>query len=178
MYNLNKMKNYNADNEPWFLVQTKPNAEAVAFSNLENQEITAFMPLHKITRRKASKFQTILRPLFPGYVFISLELNSVLWQKVKNTRGVTRVVRFGLEPSQVPSEIIKELFACCDANGNFQRNEKFEIGVNIQIKEGPLAGAIGNIIDINPKKRVQILFDFMGQTSKITVDTSALKPVY
>jgi transcriptional antiterminator RfaH len=171
------MKNHVTTERPWFLVQTKPNAEAVAFRNLENQNITAFMPLHKTTRRKPSKFQTILRPLFPGYIFISLELNSVLWRKIKSTRGVTRVVRFGREPSQVPSEIIKELFAYCDTDGVFQREEKFVIGNNIQIKKGPLAGAIGSIIDIDPKKRVQILFDFMGQTSKLTIDASVLNPI-
>lgn len=174
---MTEKKNDNAKEQPWFLVQTKPNAEALAFQNLENQEITAFLPLHKTTRRKTYKFQTILRPLFPGYVFISLELNDVLWQKVKNTRGVTRVVRFGREPSQVPSKILNELFACCNSNGIFQREEKFVIGNKIQIKEGPLAGIIGRIIDVDPKQRIKILFDFMGQRSKLTVDASALDSI-
>ena len=36
----------------------------MAFRNLRNQSINAFMPRRKITRRKGSQFRTILRILF------------------------------------------------------------------------------------------------------------------
>lgn len=167
-------KNNTAEDKPWFLVQTKPKAEAVAFQNLENQEITAFMPLQKITLRKASKFQSVLRPLFPSYVFISLGLNSILWRKIKNTRGVTRIVRFGPSPSQVPSMIMSHLFSCCDSDGVFHTEKEHTIGNQVKITHGPMAGVTGSIINIDPQKRIQVLFDFMGQTSKITVASSWL----
>jgi transcriptional antiterminator RfaH len=133
------------------------------------------MPLQRITKRKTSKFRTILRPLFPGYVFASLEFNSSLWQRVKNTRGVTRVVRFGPKPSQVPTEIISQLLACCDGDLVFQRDIKFKTDNYVTITHGPMAGFIGRIIDIDPKNCINILFDFMGKISRLTIDGSSLK---
>lgn len=165
-----------AAGESWYLVQCKPHSEKIALRNFENQRFAAFLPLQKVTRRKGLNFQTQTRPLFPGYMFVAQDPGAGQWQKIKNTRGVARLVRLGAEPTPVPVKIIEELFARCDSAGVVHQCESLTAGNDAKIIDGPLAGAIAKIIDIDPNKRVHLLLDFMGHNSKLILDATAIAP--
>ena len=53
----------------WYIVQFKPNSHKIAVRNLQRQGFKTFLPMHEMTRRTAVKFQTVIRPLFAGYMF-------------------------------------------------------------------------------------------------------------
>ena len=165
-----------ASDQAWYLVQCKPNGEQVALRNLENQGFSAFLPLQKLTRRKGSTFQNQLRPLFQGYMFVSQDPAAGHWRKINNTRGVARLVRLAEEPTPVPPPIMDELFARCDGTGIFQQSMTLIAGDDAKITQGPLAGAIAKIIEIEPNQRVHLLLDFMGQTSTLTIDAANVTP--
>jgi transcriptional antiterminator RfaH len=55
----------------WYLIQFKPNSHQIAARNLIRQGFEIFLPLQEITKRKDTKFTNVLRPLFPGYMFVS-----------------------------------------------------------------------------------------------------------
>lgn len=161
----------------WYLVHCKPNCEQIAFRNLENQDFPAFLPLQKLTNRKSTGFQTRILPMFPGYMFVAQNPVAGQWRKINSTRGVARLVCLAAEPTPVPMFIMKELFERCDANGVFQRSEKLVNGDNVRISQGPFSGMIGKIIDIEPSQRVYLLLDFLGQKSKIAIDSSGVIPI-
>ena len=106
-----------AGGQVWYLVHCKPNGEQLALRNLKNQDFPAFLPLQKLTRRKGTAFQTRLRPLFPGYMFVAQDPTAGQWRQINNTRGVARLVRLGAEATPVPQTIMHQLFARCDATG-------------------------------------------------------------
>lgn len=160
----------------WFLVLCKPNATHLARQNLRNQDFGVFLPLQKITRRKAKQFQTILRPLFPGYLFVQLDPMAGRWHKINNTRGVSRLVRLGAVPCPVPDTVIAALLKRCDADHILQDPGALEVGNQARISEGPLSGFIAEIIKIEPDSRVHLLLDIMGQATHITVSPSIIIP--
>lgn len=151
----------------WYLAQCKPNAENVAFKNIKNQGFNAFLPFRKLTKRKAQTFQNPSCPLFPGYVFVALDTESGDWQKISNTRGVVRLVRFGQYPSPVPTIVMQSLFASCNDDNTFYPREVLKPGDEIQVIRGPLTGFSAKISDTNPHKRVYLLLEIMGQKSTI-----------
>lgn len=165
-----------ATGQIWYLIHCKPNGEQVALRNLENQAFPAFLPLQKLTFRKGSTFQTQLRPLFPGYLFVAQDPTAGQWRKINNTRGVARLVRLAAEPTPVPQTIMDQLFARCDATGVFHQSTTLIAGDDAKIAQGPFAGAIAKIIEIDPNQRVHLLFNFMGQTSTLTIDASGVTP--
>lgn len=160
----------------WFLVHCKPNSEQIALRNIENQEVRAFLPIQKLTRRKGNTFKMQLRPLFPGYLFVHIDPQAGHWRKINNTRGVARIVRLGPDPCPVPPAIMTQLIERCDAAGIFQPSARLTAGEEAQITQGPFAGSIARIIEIEPNHRVHLLLDIMGQTSNLTIDASALMP--
>ena len=58
----------------WFLAQCKPNSHNVAKRNLVRQGFSVFLPLQETTRRARGRFVTQMRPLFPGYLFVVLNV--------------------------------------------------------------------------------------------------------
>jgi len=85
-------------------------------------------------------------------------------------------VRLAAEPTPVPPTIMDQLFARCDATGVFQQSATLVAGDDAKITQGPFAGAIAKIIEIDPNQRVHLLLDFMGQTSTLTIDAAGVAP--
>ena len=94
--------------QAWYVVHCKPNSEKTALLNLKNQGFFPFLPLQKVTFRKGAAFQTKLRPLFPGYMFVAQKPTSSNWHKINNTRGVVRLVTLTAEPTPVPPIIMNQ----------------------------------------------------------------------
>lgn len=57
-------------NTSWFVIRTKPNSEKIALLNCERQGFPAYLPLIRKTIRHARTKKEVLRPLFPGYLFL------------------------------------------------------------------------------------------------------------
>ena len=77
-------------NDCWLVANTKPNKEKLAYFNLVKQGFKVFLPkIYKITF-SFNKENRVLKPLFPGYIFVNIECNKN-WSKIDNTFGVKRV---------------------------------------------------------------------------------------
>lgn len=163
--------------QAWYLVHCKPNGEQIALRNLENQNFSAFLPMQKLTNRKGVWFQTRIRPLFPGYIFVAQDPDAGQWRKINSTRGVARLVCLAADPTPVPHIIMNQLFERCDVNGLFQQSVNIVTGDNVKISQGPFSGMIGKIIEIEPSQRIHLLLDFLGQKSKITIDGKGITPI-
>ena len=111
----------------WYLVHCKPNCVKLARQNLTNQNFDVFLPMQKITKRKANQFQTILRPLFPGYLFVQLDSLAGQWRKINNTRGVARLVQLGANPCPLPDAVIAALLERCDAEHVLQKPGRWKL---------------------------------------------------
>ena len=167
-----------AQNKKWYLAQCKPNATHIAVRNLDNQGFASFLPLQKNTIRKAKGFQHQIRPLFPGYLFVQLDPSEGPWRKINSTRGIARLIRFGTEPSVVPDAIITGLMALCNEMGIIQGDKAFSVGNRVQITQGPFSGFVATIADFEANARIYILLEIMGQTTNVTIDATALAPLY
>lgn len=129
-----------------------------------------------MTYRRGASFQTQIKPLFPGYIFVAQKRLSGQWHKVDNTRGVARIVRLGSNPTPVPSTIMEQLFARCDKTSVFRPIVSLDVGDDVRITQGSLTGSIGKIVKIEPNQRVHLLFHFMGQESTLEIDSADVVP--
>src|SRR5215472_13718576 len=86
----------------WYAVQCLSNREFVAATQLRNQGFTTFLPCQLKTRRHARRFDSVRRPLFPGYLFVQLDLARDRWRSVNGTLGVAKLVGNSDLPSAAP----------------------------------------------------------------------------
>ena len=94
----------------WFAVYTTPRHEKAVARQFEARQIEAFLPLYRLVHRwKNGCRVNVDHPLFPNYIFVSLERHDYV--RVLQTPGVLSLVGAGREPSPLPTSEIESLRA-------------------------------------------------------------------
>ena len=163
----------------WYVAQLKPNGFYRAQLNLVRQGFECFMPMRKVTIRHARKLTNALRPIFPGYIFIKIELGVTDYQKINSTLGVSRLISFHAGcPAQVPVALIDGFKARCDDQSRLMPLNDWKTGEKARLVSGPFADFIGEVEELFSGDRVKLLFKFMQQYKSLEVPTFALERMY
>ena len=147
----------------WYAVQTQPNRENLAVEHLKRQGFSVWMPICEQIIRHARKSKRVWRPLFPGYLFINLDVETAQWRSINGTIGVNRIVSFGQRPAPVAAQFI-------DALQNIEANEGLVAvngddllpGQDVEILSGPMAGTIAKLLSLEAGDRVTVLLNMLG----------------
>lgn len=158
----------NEENE-WFVAQTQPRKESVAMQNLRNQGFQAYCPRVRRTRRHARKFETVSEPLFPGYVFVGIDVSEQPWRSVNGTFGVSRILTDGAGPVALQEGLVEQLMAATGVDGGLS-GRAARVGQDVRLRTGPFADFVGCIVGLSPGNRVRILLRLMNR--EITIGAS------
>ena len=162
----------------WYLVYAKPRQERAARENLARQGYAVYLPLLRIPRRKMGQRVIRVEPMFPRYLFIYLDREQDNWAPIRSTIGVSKLVRFGPEPSPVPDSLIQALREREDVEGVQDLPlHTFEAGQRVRIEEGPFMGYDGIFLAKTSQERVLVLLDIVGKAARARVDLNQLGPV-
>ena len=159
----------------WYLIQFKPNSHRLAERNLYRQGFETFLPMQKINHRKASRFVSDLRPLLPGYTFVSVNSELTPWRSINSRIGVSKLVGFEGKPKPLPLQLISGLMLRCDASGTLLPPKSLSEGDNVEMLTGPFANFIATVDTIDPDQRIWVLMDFMGQKTRMQVSADQLQ---
>ena len=73
--------------------------------NITRQGLKTFLPILSVTSRVGARFMSKSRLLFPGYLFVALDVAQGAWRKINSTYGVARIVSFAGQPIPVPHDL-------------------------------------------------------------------------
>src|SRR5262249_2350796 len=127
--------------ERWFVARVHPNRENSAQFNLEQLGFRSFAPRLRRTVRHARKLRTVLAPLFPGYVFLILDLSRDRWRAANSTFGVSSLIMGGEQPMPVPRGVVEAL-AMSEQSGLIRLDNDLEVGQKVRIVSGPFADTL------------------------------------
>ena len=161
----------------WFLAQLRPNCAKIADRNLKRQGFKTFLPLEEETRQRNGKFVTVMRPLFPGYIFVAFDVARGLWRTVNSTYGITLLVSIGKEPAAVPLDLVSQLMLRCDANCKLLPPKLLKPGDRVRLTNGPFANFVAEVETIAPDRRVWVLLEIMGGQTRVAVSSEQLRIV-
>lgn len=163
----------------WFVAQTQPGKETLAESHLLRQKFQIFLPLYRKTISHARRTQEVLRPLFPGYIFVSLDLEKDQWRSINGTRGISHLLtQDDHKPLFIPSEVIENLQEEQEEQGAIALGSlvnAFKVGDTIRITEGAFAEHVGVVERLSDKDRVQLLLSFMNRPLTIKIPLTSLE---
>lgn len=165
-----------AQNGQWFAANIRPNCERKAVLNLERQGFETFLPVQVKTVRHARQSRTVCRPLFPGYLFVALDLRRDRWRSVNGTYGVVALVMSGGQPAQIPCGIVEGLIGMSSPLGVIRFNHELGPGQRVKILTGPFADFIGTLERLDGQGRVRVLLDMMGGRIPVTSRACELMP--
>lgn len=161
----------------WYAVHTHARAEFKAYEHLRRQSYQTYLPRYAKTVRHARRTQQVLRPLFPRYLFISLDLTTQSWWSIRSTIGVTGIVCFGDFPASLPSGFIETLASQEDESGNIHRApfRRLKSGDPVVILDGPFSRLVGVCESMTDDERVAILLDLLGRKVRVRLDVEAVE---
>lgn len=159
----------------WFVVYTRAASEERAAHHLAFQGFKAYLPRYRKNRRHARRVQEVLRPLFPRYLFVRLNLDVERWRSINGTFGVSRVICHGNLPTPVPDGVVEAIVARETSPGIVELDPpQFRPGEAVRIEQGAFADRVGLFLEMADAKRVVLLLDLMGRTVRATASVNDL----
>ena len=167
----------------WYVVHTYSGYENKVASSLEavieNRNLRDMIqdvkiPVETVVEIKDGKRKETENKLYPSYVFVKMILTDETWYIVRNTRGVTGFVGAS---SQKPSPLSQKEV---DAMGVETKKQTidFAVGDNVEIAEGPLAGFIGEVVEIDADAmKVKVNVSMFGRETLSELDLLQVKPI-
>ena len=162
------------NSKSWIVARNKPNQDKIALINLERQNFEFFQPTFKTMSRVQNKFKEIIKPVFPGYIFIAINLEGKNWHKINNTRGISRIIVFGNEIPLIHCQLIEELRYNFSIDNATKAAVSVKIGMTAEITNGPFAQLIGKIEKIDSDQRIWILLDILGNQTRVSINRLSL----
>jgi len=160
----------------WYVVQTQVNAEAKAGRNLMRQGFEIYLPRYLKRRSHARKIEKVAMPLFPRYLFVSVDIAKQRWRSIQSTIGVSHLVTNGADPAPVAHEVLQFLRAREDQSGfiTMDRRPSFAVGEKVRILAGAFADVVGLFDGLGDRERVAVLLDLLGQKVRVSMDVDMI----
>ena len=161
----------------WYALQTKPQQEDRAESNLIAWGVETFYPKMQVRRfnQYTGRPNSIPKPLFTRYIFAHFQASTML-HNVCFTRGVQTVVKFDGICCPVDDNIIEAIKLRVGQDGFVRLGEEFKRGDKVVISSGPLKDFIGVFDEAaNDQTRVSILLTSVSYQSRVVIQRELLK---
>ena len=160
----------------WYLVHTKPRQEKCALDNLHRQGYQCYLPTLPSEKLRQGLLTVSDAPLFPRYLFIRLGMGDTAksWAPIRSTKGVSRLVSFGIEPAQVDDGLI-ELLRTQEALVQTDPARLFKPGERVRLTEAPFAGIEGIYQMADGERRVMVLIEILSKPVAVRVAPASLR---
>ena len=160
----------------WYVIGTHSRSEEKAVHHLQRQGYQTYLPRYLKRRSHARKVDWVPSPMFPGYLFVSLDTEVDQWRSIRSTVGVTQLISHGETPTPVPVGIIEDIQVHENDQGivSFTPVAKFKKGDRVQIIDGSFLDHTGIFECADDRERVFILLDLLGREVKVRLPAEAV----
>ena len=157
----------------WYAVQVKARCEKQVAQVLENKGYEIFLPLQKSRRRWSDRYQEILVPLFPSYLFGRFDANNRL--PILTTPYVFSIVGAGKQIVPVDPVQIDDIRRLLASGLPIYHSPFLKVGQKVLIEGGPLKGQEGILTRIKNTWRVVVSVDLIRQSVAVEVDREHIR---
>lgn len=163
----------------WYLVQTKPRQESVALLNLERQGYRAYLPRTRLNKRRRGKWQSVVEPLFPGYLFVYVEPGRSSLAPVRSTIGARGLVYFGDLPASLDEATVEQIrrHEVAQVDGRGGDLPVIRPGQVVTIIDGPFSGLNGVFQMAKSSDRVMLLIEVLGAPQSVALSAHDIAPL-
>jgi len=155
----------------WYATSTVPRHEKAIAKQLDVRSVEHFLPLYCEIRYWKERRAQVELPLFPGYVFVRMPIQSRL--RVLEVPGVLNIVSFSGKPAALPDAEIEALKTAL-ALRNYLPHPYLTHGTRVRIKAGPLRGLEGVIDRQKSEYRMIVSVDFIQRSMSIELSAADL----
>jgi len=185
------------NNKKWYIVQVVTGYEQKVKEDLENRdfdkgEIEEILFAQIKTITKTGKVR--MKSLFPGYLYVKVEMTDDSWFIIRNTNYVTGIVGSSgqrtkptpireEEIAKIKSRIIDEELKSKKVEENLDEKQiitsvDYAVKDKVKIKEGEFSNYEGKVSSISIEtQKASVEIEFFGRITTIEVDLTAVEKV-
>src|SRR5262249_398771 len=157
-----------ASQVPWYAVYTCANHEKRVAEQFASRSVEHFLPQYETVRRWKDRKMRLSSPLFPGYLFVHLDLQDLL--RVLQVPGGVRLVGFNGHSTGVPAEDVTRIREFLLQGLRAEPHPFLTVGRRVRVKCGPLAGMEGIVARRKNRSRLVLSFDLIQRSMAIEMD--------
>src|SRR3990167_2404214 len=168
----------------WYVLHSQTGHENRVKNNLE-QRINSLgvqdkifeiiVPTREIVVIKKGKKAKQKEKVFPGYIFVRMELNDESWLVVRTTEGVTGFIGAGLKPTPISDKEVQAIMRFVQQEQP-KFKTKFSVGEAVKITEGPFADFLGSVETIDEQKgKIKVLVSIFDRETPVELDFLQVK---
>jgi transcription antitermination factor NusG len=159
----------------WYAVYTSANHEKRVAEQFAVRGIEHFLPQYESVRKWKDRRVRLQLPLFPGYIFVQIELAKRL--PVLQVPGVARLVGFDGQPAPVPEADLLRVREFLRQGFRAEPHRMLQVGRRVRVKDGPLAGMEGIVVRRKNRSRFVISFALIQRAMAVDVEAMDLEPL-
>lgn len=138
----------------WSVIYTRPNCERKVAHDIKRLGGEVYLPIQRVVRQWSDRKKTILRPLFPCYVFVQVdEHTKVILYSVKS---IVRQVAIDGVPVSVPHSEIQKVQNLLIALDDLRPDQWVHEGQRVAIAHGQFAGLECAVVEGSSENRMWI----------------------
>lgn len=156
----------NPDNSPaWYALSVRSHAEQIVCNTLKLKGVESYLPITREIRRWSDRVKEIQTPLFPGYVFARFDCRDRL--PVLRTPAVVDIVGFGQQYVPVSELELNNIRRILESRARCQSVPFLQVGQQVVIAGGPLAGIEGLLIEIKESRQLVVSISILQRSVQV-----------
>jgi transcriptional antiterminator NusG len=159
----------------WYALFVRSRHEFVAAEHLRKRGMEAFLPAVTKMRRWSDRRKAVTFPLFPGYVFVRIRPGAEDFLSAVSTHGsVCFVCQEPGRPTPVDPQEIETLKRMLCAGGEVDVYPHLCTGARVEVRRGPLAGAVGILVRKQNTQEFLVNMEILGRSIGMQIDAEDL----
>ena len=155
----------------WYAVQTRARHEKVVAERLQEQGLTAFLPLIATVHRWSDRQKKVELPLFSCYVFVRMFLeNNEQRLRVYRANGVFGIVGVRGEGTPIPDEQIQAVRTLISEKLPWSFHPFLKIGQRVRIRGGSMDGVEGDLVARNGDRTLVVSIDAIQRSLAVRIE--------
>ena len=157
----------------WYALYTCPRHEKFVAEQIKRRSVNCFLPVYRSVRRWKDRKKVLELALFPGYVFVQMELDKKL--RVLEVPGAVRLVTFNGQPATIAASEIEVLKNRLSGGHGVEPHPYMRVGHRVRVRSGAMEGLEGIILRRKDRCRVVFSIDLLKRSVAVEVDEADLE---
>ncbi|HEY0785622.1 MAG TPA: transcription termination/antitermination NusG family protein [Acidobacteriaceae bacterium] len=158
-----------------YAVKVRAQGEEAVAKALRERGHDVLAPMYTEVRRYSDRLKKVNCALFPGYVFVQMDIETIM--SVVSTNGVSYIVRTGRSFEPLSDDDVKTVEALCRGEEQCEPCDYLQVGQKVIIEEGTFAGLTGVLQRVRDENRVVVAVESLHRAVSVAIRSSALRLV-
>lgn len=171
----------------WYAIQTYSGSEQSVKraiqnlfreSNMQSRLQEIVVPTEDIIEMKNGKKRVVERSLYPGYVFIKVDLDTKLWHMIQSLPRVGRFIGESKKPTPLTESDIKNILEKVENRAAPKPKIFFDAGEVVRIVEGPFANFTGIVEEYDMEhEKLKLNVSIFGRNTPVEILYSQVEKI-